>query len=214
VLRWRKRAWDRSATLEAAHRARARGRTGKAIRLYREVLAHDPADAVAHARVAPLLALRGADRTEALSSFRAAAQAHERAGFADRAAAVYAQAAAFFPHEAALWEARARLEEARGRRADARASLCDGAAHLTRRRSTCADAERLLRRALDLERGHVGASLALARAVARQRRRGEAKAILADLAGRTAGREKRRVRRAQFLVSPTPAAAWRWLAGR
>ena len=214
MLPWRKRPYDRTAVLDAAHRARARGRARQAIQLYRRVLEHDPTDVLALARLAPLLARRKKDSAEALASFRLAAAEHERAGFADRAIALYAQAAEFFPLEAQIWESRARLEEARGRRADARAVLVEGASRLARHRAGHAAAERLLRRALELDGARVDISLALARLLRRERRRAEALAILEGIIGRAVGAERRRVRREMFLLAPSPARAWRWLAGR
>jgi tetratricopeptide (TPR) repeat protein len=210
---WRAKPYDRTTTLDAAHRARARGDVAKAIRLYGRVIENDPGDLVAHARIAPLLALRRRDRGRALASFQLAAGGHERSGFCDRAIAVYSQAAAFFPREASLWESLARLEETRGRRRDAHAALVEGASHLARRRATWAEGERLLRRAATLDPG-VLVTVALARIVARQRRRDEALALLEEAARRAAGPDLRRVRRAQFLVAPSLGRAWRWLSPR
>ena len=53
---WRKKAYDRSAVLDAADKARGRGRVRKAIAGYSQILAQDPNDHQVHARIAPLLA--------------------------------------------------------------------------------------------------------------------------------------------------------------
>ncbi len=211
---WRKKPYDRSQTLAEAERARGRGRTAKAIKLYRAVLSREPNDAVVHGKIAPLLARRRKLRGEGLASFRLAAQGQLKAGFTDRAIALYVQAAAFFPLQAELWEEIARLDQARGRRADAIGALMEGAGHLGRRGPTRPDASRLLRRALEIEPWHLQATLHLARVLARDREKEEALALLQDIAGRVRGKGRRRVRRAIFWISPTPGNLWRWLAGR
>jgi cytochrome c-type biogenesis protein CcmH/NrfG len=71
--------------------------------------------------------------------------------------------------------------------------------------------ERLLRRALEIDPWHAEGRLALSRLLRRQGRRGEARALLEELAPRLSGSELRRVRGALFRLGPTPAAAWRWL---
>ena len=211
---WRKKPYDRSQTLADAERARGQGRTDKAIKLYRVVLAKAPNDTVVHGKIAPLLARRRKLRGEALASFRLAAQGQLKAGFTDRAVALYLQAAAFFPLETELWEEIARLEQVRGRRADAIAALMEGAGHLVKTKRTRPEAARLLRRALELEPWHLETTLHLARLLAGGREKEEALALLEDIAGRVRGKGRRRVRRAIFRISPTPANAWRWLARR
>lgn len=209
---WRKKPYDRSQTLAEAEKARGQGRTGRAIRLYRTVLAKEPNDAVVHGKIAPLLARRRKLRGEALASFRLAAQGQLKAGFTDRAIAVYVQAAAFFPLETELWEEIAKLDQTRGRRADAIGALLEGAEHLRKAKATRQEGARLLRKALELEPWHLEATLHLARLLARDREKQEALALLEDIAGRVRGRGRRRVRRAIFRISPTPGNAWRWMA--
>ena len=209
---WRKKPYDRSQTLAEAERARGQGRTARAIKLYRAVLAREPNDAVVHGKIAPLLARRKKLRGEALASFRLAAQGQLKAGFTDRAIALYVQAAAFFPLETELWEEIARLDQVRGRRADAIGALMEGADHLARKGSSRPDGVRLLRKALEMEPWHLEATLLLARLLARDRERQEAVALLEDIAGRVRGKGRRRVRRAIFRIRPTPGNAWRWMA--
>jgi tetratricopeptide (TPR) repeat protein len=211
---WRKKPYDRSQTLAEAEKARGQGRTARAIKLYRAVLAKEPNDAVVHGKIAPLLARRKKLRGEALASFRLAAQGQLKAGFTDRAIALYVQAAAFFPLETELWEEIARLDQVRGRRADAIEALMEGAGHLGKTRPTRPEGARLLRKALEMEPWHLEATLLLARLLAKDREKEEALALLEDLAGRVRGKGRRRVRRAIFRISPTPANAWRWLARR
>jgi tetratricopeptide (TPR) repeat protein len=212
VALWRKKPYDRSQTLAEAEKARGQGRTDKAIKLYRSVLAKEPNDAVVHGKIAPLLARTKKLRGEALASFRLAAQGQLKAGFTDRANALYVQAAAFFPLETELWAEIARLDQVRGHRADAIAALMEGAGHLARTKRTRPEAARLLRRALEIEPWHLEATLRLGHFLARDGEKEQALAILDDIAGRVRGKGRRRVRRAIFRISPTPANAWRWMA--
>jgi tetratricopeptide (TPR) repeat protein len=212
VALWRKKPYDRTQALAQAEKARGQGRTDKAIKLYRAVLAKEPNDAVVHGKIAPLLARRKKLRGEALASFRLAAQGQLKAGFTDRAIALYVQAAALFPLETELWEEIARLDQVRGRRADATEALMEGAGHLGKTKPTRPEAARLLRKALEMEPWHLEATLRLARLLARDREKEEALALLEDIAGRVRGRGRRRVRRAIFRIAPSPANAWRWLA--
>jgi Tfp pilus assembly protein PilF len=211
VTLWRKKPYDRVEVLAAADRARARGQVRKAIAGYRKVLAADPGDIAVHGKIAPLLA-RTRQADEALKSFQLAAQGHVKAGFQDRALAVYTQAAAHFPQEAWIWDEIARLHLLRGRRADAVNALVGGGRrleHVARPKGIA-----LLRKALEIEPWHLEASLALSRLLAKGGEKEEAKGLLEDLGGRVRGSARRQVRGALFRLSPTPGNAWRWLRGR
>jgi Tfp pilus assembly protein PilF len=207
----RSKPFDRTATVIAADRARARGRRKKAIALYREVLAAKPDDATVHGKVAPLLAASG-EREQALASFRAAASAHLAAGFTDRALAVLAQATEAYPEEEPFWEDVARLQVARGRRADAVAALSRGGARLVARKSYGA-AERVLRRAGQLEPWHPETTFALARALAGGGRRADAVRLLDGLAARSTGRPRAAARRLALRLAPGARTLWHWLRG-
>ncbi|HEU4384185.1 MAG TPA: tetratricopeptide repeat protein [Anaeromyxobacteraceae bacterium] len=211
---WRKKPYDRSATLAEAEKARGQGRRARAVKLYRAVLAKEPNNAVVHGKIAPLLARKRKLRGEALASFRLAAQGQLKAGFTDRAIALYVQAAAFFPLETELWEEIARLDQVRGRRADAIGALTEGAGHLGKARPTRPEAARLLRKALEIEPWHLEATLQLAGLLARDGEKQEALALLEDVANRVRGKGRRRVRHAMFRLSPTPGNAWRWMAAK
>jgi len=208
---WRKKPYDRTEVLAAADKARAQGRIRKAVAGYRKVLAVDPNDIAVHGKIAPLLAQRR-QRDEALRSFQFAAQGHLKAGFQDRALAVYTQAAAHFPEEAWIWDEIARLHLLRGRRADAVNALLDGGIRLGRQVRPKGIV--LLRKALEIEPWHLEATLALARLLARSGEKVEALDMLEDLAQRVRGKGRRRVRRAIFGLSATPGNAWRWLRGK
>jgi tetratricopeptide (TPR) repeat protein len=207
---WRKKAYDRTELLAAADRARAQGRRRRAIRGYRKVLEADPLDHVVHGKLAPVLA-QMKRRGEALASFELAAQGQLKAGFTDRALAMYVQAASHFPEEASLWEEIARLEHMRGRRADAVQALIEGGRELGRRAELRPIGVRLLKSALDLEPWHPPATMALARLLVKERERGEALALLEDLAQRVRGPARRRARGAILRLAPTPGNAWLWL---
>lgn len=206
---WRKAPYDRGRVLAAADAARARGRVKKAVALYREVLAADPSDLAAHAKLAPLLARTGR-RAEALASFKVAADGQDRGGFQDRAVALHLQAAGIFPDDLATWEELLRIQLARGRRPDAVAALLQGGRRLVRRRDRAA-ATHVLRRALALEPWHPEATLLLARVHWRAGQVADALALLDGLSARTRGHTLRRARRLAFRVRPGLANLWRWV---
>jgi len=208
VAFWKAKPYDRVEVLAAADRARARGRVKKAIAGYRKVLQADPRDAAVHGKIAPLLA-RVQEHEAALASFEAAARGHLAAGFADRALAVWTQAAAHYPERSGFWEEMARLHLGRERRADAVSTLVRGGSAVGR--ATPEAGIRLLGQALEVERWNVPARIALARLLRRTGRRPDAAALLSEVAPRLSGRPLRQVRGALFAITPTPAAAWRWL---
>jgi Tfp pilus assembly protein PilF len=205
---FRRRAWTRVERLAAADRARARGRVRTAVAGYRLVLAEHGDDPHVHGKMAPLLA-RLADADGARESFRCAAAGHARAGFLDRALAVYVQARAAFPLEPDFHAEAARIHLVRGRRADAALALAAGGRALGRTRP--ADAVEMLRGALALHPAHLEATLALAPLLCREGRRGEAVEQLEALAPDARGPALRRVRWALFRAAPSAASAWRWL---
>lgn len=201
-------AFDRTRTVIAADQARSRGKRARAIALYREVVAHHPDDLAAHGKLAALLVLEGA-RAEARASFRVAIDGHLRAGFPDRALAVLAQATDALPEEEPLWEELATLQAGRGRRADAVAALAKGGARLLAA-GDAARAERVLRRAGQLEPWHHATTLLLARALAASGRRRDALRLLDGLAERTLGDQRRAARALAVRLSPAPRQLWRW----
>ncbi|HEY7724479.1 MAG TPA: hypothetical protein VH880_04045 [Anaeromyxobacteraceae bacterium] len=204
---WGKRKYDRNELVAAADRARAGGRTKKAIAGYRKVLEVEPGDLAVHAKVAPLLARTG-QKADALASFRTAAEGQLKAGFTDRGVSLYVQAAGAFPEEYALWEEIARLHLLRGLRADAVAVLLGGGRRLHRSRDL-AVAGRVLRRALEIEPWHPATTMLLARVLAGGGRKGEALGLVDGLDGRSRGRARRRVRWLAFRISPSPGRLWR-----
>jgi tetratricopeptide (TPR) repeat protein len=209
---WRRKPYDRAATLEAAHAARARGRIRKAISGYAKVLEHDPHDWPVHAHLAPLLARRR-KWNESRASFNTAAEGFLEQGFSDKAIAVWTLAAQTFPEDVEYRERIANELAQRGRRADAVRSLLDGRTRLRSRRQRPI-AILLLRQALVLQPLHFEATLDLAKLLGREKGRKEAQKLLRDLRVHTSGPNVRRLRAAQFWISPSPRFAMDWMLAR
>jgi tetratricopeptide (TPR) repeat protein len=202
--------YDRSTTLQAAEKARARGKKSKAIAEYRKVLAHDPHDAVVHGKIAPLLA-QTEQLDEAWTSFVQAAQGQIHKGFVDRAIALYQQAALFFPQSVDVWETIARLHQEQGRRADCVKVLMDGQKHFVAERRDWPVAMNLLRRVLAMEPMHVQATLVLARLLKKTGERAEALRLVETLLPRVGGKAKRALLKARFGLKPSLRGLWHWL---
>jgi tetratricopeptide (TPR) repeat protein len=200
---------DRAALVAAGDRARSRGRVKKAIGLYRKALEEAPGDATVHGKLAPLLARKKLKR-EALASFATAAAGQARAGYTDRAIALQKQAVEHYPEESALWDELVRLHLLRDRRADAAAALVAGGRRLHRTRHLRL-AERVLKRALELQPWHPAAVDLLARTLGRAGRKREALELLEAFAAIARGLPLRRARRLAFRLSPSPRNLWRWI---
>jgi tetratricopeptide (TPR) repeat protein len=204
-----RKAPTRAEIVAAADRARARGRTKKAVAGYRQALESDPTDASLNVKLAPLLARLGDDDAGA-ACFRTAAKTHLTAGFTDRAAAVVLAATGVFPLDAGFRLELARLNVLRGRRLDAVAALLGGGRALARSGRPEA-ALSLLSRALEIEPWHLDTGLALAPVLARSGRLDESRALLAGLEARQKGAALRRIAWTGFRVSPGPRTLWRFL---
>jgi len=205
----RKVPLSRSELVQRGDRARAKGRRRKAISEYRKALALEPGDASIHAKIAPLLAARG-DKAEALKSFQAAAEGQIKAGFVDRAIALYVQAVSLFPKEDVLWREVARLHLERARRADAVRIYVQAHRHFRGKKDRDTGIA-FLRRAVELDPLHIQGTIALAKLLKKSGRKAEGHQLLAQLAAQLRGPALKKVRRAQFGLSPTPAALWRWM---
>jgi tetratricopeptide (TPR) repeat protein len=209
---WRRKPYDRTTTLESADQARGRGSIRKAISGYARILKHDPDDWPVHARIAPLLARRGRWK-ESRASFTASANGYLKAGFGDKAIAVWTVAAQNFPDDVEYPERIANELVCRGRKADAVKSLLDGRARLKARRQRPV-AILLLRQALTLQPLHFEATLDLARLLVKEDGRKEGLKLLRDIRVHASGRNVRRLRAAQFWIEPSPRAAMDWLRAR
>jgi len=206
----RKRSYDRSRLLDQAMRAAGRRRHKRAISLYREILAVDPNDLLVHRKIAPLLA-RTRQPADAWESYRRAAGQLSKQGFVDQAIGVYREACVHLPREHRLWLALADLEVTRRRPVDAVNALLDGSRRLRSRRMW-QEALALLQHARKIQPTAFEPGYELACLLARAGARDRAKRILQELLPRARGRQLRQVRWRLFFLSPTPAAAWRWIA--
>ncbi|MGI9590100.1 MAG: tetratricopeptide repeat protein [Myxococcota bacterium] len=201
--------YDRNRILEEAARARAQKKRGRAIELYRWVLAVEPERTEVHAKLGPLLAVTG-QHFDAWTSFRIVARTHLRAGHADRALAAYREAALYLPQEVQAWQTIGRLQAKAGQRREAVETLLEGSRQF-RTRWLRPHAVHLLRRARDLDPWNFEVVLELACLLALQQQEREAHMLLDGLVVRCGGDRLRRVRAAQFRFRPSPASAWRWL---
>jgi len=206
----RKRQYDRTRLLDQAMRATQRRRHKRAISLYRQILAVDPNDTQVHRKIAPLLA-RTRHLEDAWESYRRAAEQLTKQGFIEQAIGIYREACAYLSRQHRLWLALADLEVKRGRPVDAVNALVDGSRRVRSRR-TLHEALTLLQQARKIQPGAFEPNYELAGLLASTGARDRAKRILQELAPRARGRQLRRLRGRQFVLSPTPAAAWRWLA--
>jgi tetratricopeptide (TPR) repeat protein len=203
------KAYKRSDSLEAASKAQARGNKKKAIREYRKVLDHEPDNHMVLTKLAALLAQTN-QSAEARAMFVHAGEGFSSRGFDDKAIATYAVAAMHLPREVELIGRLAQMLVEKGRTPDALKTLIEGSRRL-HKRTDRALAIALLERACAIEPWHFESTFELARLFAKDRRFEEAKALLETLASRNVKRNLRRARGALFRISPTPAAAWRWL---
>jgi tetratricopeptide (TPR) repeat protein len=213
VAFWRKDEkkdeYDRDAILKAADKAEKKGDRARAVEEYRKVLRWEPGNNPLHLKVAVLLS-ESRRENDAWPHFQAAGEAFARDGFLDKAAAVYNQAASYLPTRSELWLTLVDLNVRRGRKADALKVCLEGRQRF-RKLAQHQQAAQLLRRAIEIEPFHLEATLDLARLERRVGHRDEARRLLHGIAVRSQGRGLRRVRSAQLRLSPTPAAAWRWL---
>jgi hypothetical protein len=114
------------------------------------------------------------------------------------------------PEQTTAWLAIAELHIHRERKSSAVEALLEGRSHF-RRRKCRAEAIRLLSRAREIDPSHFEVNLDLARLLAKTRSRPMARRILREIAPRCHRGELVRLRSIQFRLSPTPAAALRWL---
>jgi tetratricopeptide (TPR) repeat protein len=194
--------------LDAAARARRRGRYHEAITCYERVLAAEPRNPELLRRIAPLFAqVEEPDR--AWQAYRGAADEFARGGYADKAIGVYREAASQMPRTAVAWLSIAELERARGRIVDAKLALLAGRAQYRARADVCVAAD-LLRRALALDPSDFDARIDLARC---ESRAGERERALESLQSALALRPDslRRIRFEELRAHFCPSRAWRLL---
>jgi tetratricopeptide (TPR) repeat protein len=203
---------ERLSRLRAAEEWRARRQPKKAIAELRRLLAVEPRDPVAHARLAPLLVLTG-DTKAAVPSLRIAARDLEARGFADKAVSLHLQLVAIDPTDVTAWRTASRLHLDRGRAADAVKVLTEGARHQRGPRAPVRAVE-LLRAAATLAREDIELLIELARAERKVGRVAEARELLRRAVEKSEGqRQRRRALWATFSVFPGLGALFRWVAG-
>ncbi len=199
----------RRDVVQAADKARSRGKLEKAAAGYRKVLIEQPNDPSTSLKLGDVLARLG-DEDGAAACFRAAAQRHLAAGFVDRASGVHTAAVEVLPLATEFRLESARLHVLRGRGADAVRVLLAGGRALARARRRD-DAIPLLRRALEVEPWHLDTVLLLAPLLARAGQPEEARALAAGLEARVRGPALRRARWLSFRLAPGLGTFWRWL---
>lgn len=204
--------YDRTGSMDAASKAQGKGNRKKAIAEYRKVLSHEPENFAVHGKVAVLLA-ESKQLDEAWDAFVAAAEGFKKQGFEEKALALYQQATRYLPREVELWETISAMHVAKGRSADGVKVLLDGRKAFSTRKLRPM-AIRLLEKVRKLDPWHFDATMDLAKLLAKDGEKAGARRLLEGLASRVSKKRIRRVRAALFKLSPTPAAAWRWMRGR
>lgn len=206
---WNKQVYDRSSTLEKAAKAQGRGNKKKAVVEYKKVLEHEPENPSILAKVAALLAETKQPK-EAWDAFVKAAEIYKKQGFDEKALAVYVTATSYMPNEVELWETVAKMHVKRGRPADAVKACLDGRRNF-RKRKHREYAIRLLALATRIEPWEFESTFDLAGLRRADGDKREARRLLEGLVPRSSKWRLRKVRGALFRLSPTPAAAWRWM---
>ena len=202
-------SYDRKHILDAAARARTRGRHKKAVELYRRLLVMERENPEIHARIAPLLATTGQD-LDAWASYRVAARALIAGRRPEQALALYKEATRLLPHQIEAWKTTAQLQLKLGRKREAFETLLEGRRHFDTALSTSHSVS-LLRLAHSIEPWHPQVILDLSRCLARSEQRFEALHLLDELAGRCEGSELRRIAAARFRMTGAVADLWRWM---
>lgn len=195
--------------MSRASKAEGRGKRKKAIAEYRKVLAQEPDNPVILAKLAGLLA-QTKQLDEARLKYLAAAGSYEKQAFDDKALAVFRQAVTYLPKRVELWERIAALDVKRKREPEAIRDLLEGSRKF-RKRGERQSAIKLLRMAVKIEPWQFESTMSLARLLAKAGAKPESRRFYQGLCERNRAARLRKVRAAMFRMSPTPAAAWRWL---
>lgn len=206
----RRLGYDRTRILDAAARARTKGRFKRAIALYRQVLAVEPSNGELHWKIAPLLAETG-QYFDSWKSFRIAARACLRDRQVEQALTVYREAARCLPQQVEAWHYIAKLEVKLGREQEALDVLLEGRRQF-RVRWLQPQAIDLLRRAREIAPWDVPTVLDLARLLGRTHQEPEAHMLLDRLSGKCSGVHLRQVRGVQWRLDPTLSNTWQWIS--
>lgn len=205
-------AFDREETLRRAEEFRGRKKPKKAIAELRKVIAIDPKDAVAHAKLGPLLVTTGR-HTEALESFRITADDLDARGFTDKAQSLWLQIAQTRVSDLDAWEKVTQFHVTRGRKADG-VNVLLLAADLQEGKEGRGRAIHLLQDALLFEPQNLEAILMLAPLLVKEKRAPDAHTLLENALTFTEGADARGVRWTQFVLFPGFRTLWSWLRSR
>lgn len=203
---------DRETSLRRAEEFRAKKKPKKAVAELEKVLKLNPSDPGAHAKLGPLLVQIG-ERKRAVESFRIAADDLDARGFKDKALSLWLQVAQAKVSDLGAWQKVAQFHAARGHKADGVKVLIQ-AADIQEGKEGRERSVLLLRDVLVLDGRHLDATLKLAPLLAKTGEKEEAKTLLANAASFSAGPALKRVRKAQFSLSPGFGTFWRWVRGK
>lgn len=206
-----KKPYDRARTMAKARRASRRGAHAKAVVLYERVLEREPKNVEVLRRIATAR-MRAGQREAAVRDCHLAARGLADRGFVAQAIGLYREFTRHLKREASVWEALAELELERKRGPDAVAVLVEGSRHF-RSRARRVEAIALLRRARTIDPTHFEAGFQLADVSWRSGYGRPARRLLESLEPHARTRRDRlRLRARLFRMTPTPVAAWRWVA--
>lgn len=195
--------------LNEAHRARNRGRSRAAIRLYKRILIENPQNLEVALRVAPMLAMAG-EGFEAWQLYRRAALEYAREKQFAECLAVYREACRFVPYEYDAWRLCAELQIKMNRPEGAFETLVDGRMHFGGP-NTRAQAIALLTRARSIEPWDDDLLIDLAQLYALNDQSDVAIELLGTLACRVSGRKLRQVRFLQWKITLSMRDLFLWL---
>lgn len=116
----------------------------------------------------------------------------------------------FFPRDEKLWNELARLHRERARKAEAVKVYVSAQQHF-RGKKHREVAVRLLRSALEIEPLHVDATVKLAKLLKQDGQKDDARRLLESAAAQVRGNGLKQIRKAQFGLTKSPAALWRWV---
>jgi len=195
--------------LTQAHRARNKGSSRAAIRLYKRILIENPQNLDVALRVAPMLAMAG-EEFEAWQLYRRAALELAREKQFAECLAVYREACRFVPHEFDAWRLCAELQLKMNRPEGAFETLIDGRMHFAGPHVR-AQAIALLARARTIEPWDDELLLDLARLYASTDQTDTALELLGTLSCRVEGRTLRRVRSLQWRITLSLGDLFLWI---
>ena len=201
--------FNRDETFRRAEEFRSRKKPKKAIAELRKVLSVDPKDALAHQKLGPLLVSAG-EHTQALESFRIAADDLDARGFSDKALSLWLQIAQTKVNDLDAWEKVTQFHVSRGRKAEGVKVLLL-AASVQEGKAGRPGAIRLLESALVFEPQRVEAILSLAPLLKQEGRGADARALLDGALTFVSGPVLKQVKRKMFFLFPGFRTFWSWL---